>query len=809
MWAQDITDVYQQLQKLKNGTKVLYLAAHPDDENTRIISYLSNHLNLELAYLSLTRGDGGQNLIGTEKGPGLGLIRTQELLAARNTDKAQQFFTRANDFGYSKNAKETLQKWEEDSILNDMVWVIRNYQPDVIINRFPPDKRAGHGHHTTSALLSEKAIELAQDPKAFPHQLKYCEPHTVPFLFFNTSTWWGINLDSLYQTNPENYLRFDIGTYNPNLGVSYNEIAAQSRSMHRSQGFGMALQRGSQIEYLERIKGDPKQMTPALFKSHAPKYIPAPLWKSYQKHINTALNQLQFNEIQQITPALLEAYKVVQEWPSSSLKREKIKYLKNLLLEVNGIYFEFNTEKAVYLAQDSITYQAYVIQRNPNIPIKVQAITVQEDQQLINETLNYNEKWYTNGYTFAPQFETQQAYWLRAPYDAMYQIPSPLDIGKPQNSPLIPVNITLQLNETSINFTAPMNYKWVDPAYGEKSEDIQIQQELNIKLKEQILFLDQNGDYQVEINVTANKDFERKALSWMDDQQKEHAHFFIPAMKKGEQKNLTVKITKEHLNPELSQLTLYESHGHSIPLVTTINYEHIPKMYLHEPCRVHLIPHHFETPNNFKIAYLKGSGDYIPNALMNMGYDVTTLDPENLTIEMLSQYATLVIGIRAYNVLKEQLYQHHPLFLSYMDQGGHIVVQYQTSRRLDHSRIWPYEMKLGRGRVTEENAQPNLLQQHTLLSLPHAITSTTFENWVQERGLYFAQDWNQKQYETFISWNDQDESPLEGSLLLAHYGKGSFIYTGISFFRQLPAGVSGAYLLFNNLIQYPLYRERP
>jgi LmbE family N-acetylglucosaminyl deacetylase len=238
------------LQKLNTTGAVLYIAAHPDDENTRLLAWLANERKLRTGYLSLTRGDGGQNLIGKEQGEMLGLLRTQELLAARRTDGAEQFFTRANDFGFSKNPDETFSIWDRDSVLADVVWTIRKFRPDVIICRFPTTGEGGHGHHTGSAILASEAFEAAGDPKRFPHQLAYVSTWQPKRLFWNT-----FNFGTTNTTSPDQ-LKVDAGVYNSLLGKSYGEIAAESRSFHKSQGFGTAKSRGEALEYFKQLKGD-------------------------------------------------------------------------------------------------------------------------------------------------------------------------------------------------------------------------------------------------------------------------------------------------------------------------------------------------------------------------------------------------------------------------------------------------------------------------------------------------------------------------------------------------------------------------
>ncbi|HZM00253.1 MAG TPA: PIG-L family deacetylase, partial [Planctomycetota bacterium] len=261
----DGAEILHGLHKLEVVGSALYIAAHPDDENTRLITWLSQGRKVRTAYLSLTRGDGGQNLIGSELGDALGVLRTQELLEARRIDGGEQFFTRAVDFGYSKSPEESFAKWGRQEVLGDIVRVIRRFRPDVIITRFAPDGSGGHGHHTASALLAHEAFDLAADPAAFPEQLaEGLRPWQAQRLFFNGSTWWRSELPELAAQDPGRWVRVDVGGFDPLLGASYTEIAGRSRSQHKSQGFGAAETRGEQLEYLRLDRGAPLE-APELF----------------------------------------------------------------------------------------------------------------------------------------------------------------------------------------------------------------------------------------------------------------------------------------------------------------------------------------------------------------------------------------------------------------------------------------------------------------------------------------------------------------------------------------------------------------
>ena len=340
------------LNKLNTLGSVLYVAAHPDDENTRLIAYMANERLVRTGYLSLTRGDGGQNLIGTEKGPLMGVVRTQELLEARKVDGGEQFFTRAVDFGYSKTPEETFIKWDKQAVLADVVWAIRKFKPDVMITRFPPTSKAGHGHHTASAILAAEAFDLAGDKNAFPEQLTYTTVWQPKRLLLNASTWWDKELPQKAKDNPTEYTTVDIGTYNTLLGKSYGEIAAESRTMHKSQGFGSAKQRGSKLEYLKLLKGEP-------FKTDVLDGVNLS-WKTVnggeaiEKLLTKAITNFNAEQPELIVPTLLEAHQLLNKLPDSNKwKWIKLSKIRTVIANCAGLFVEvtandYSTSSAGY-----------------------------------------------------------------------------------------------------------------------------------------------------------------------------------------------------------------------------------------------------------------------------------------------------------------------------------------------------------------------------------------------------------------------------------------------------------------------------
>ena len=397
LFGQQATEIYKKLERFNFLGSVLYIAAHPDDENTRMISYFSNHVNARTAYLSITRGDGGQNLIGSELREGLGLIRTQELLAARRIDGGEQFFTTANDFGYSKHPDETLTIWNKEEVLSQMVHRIRTFRPDIIINRF--DHRTPgrtHGHHTSSAMLSVEAFEKAARKSAFPEQLEKGNPWQAARLFFNTSWWFYGSRENFQKADKSNLIALDTGLYDPLTGLSNSEIAAFSRSQHKSQGFGSAPALGKQQEYLELIKGRlPNNNNP--FDGIDTSWNRVEGGKKIGELVEKAIADFDFKNPAASIPQLLKIHHSVANLKDEEpWKAVKMKALKDIIKDCLGLTLQANTTEAVGTPRASVQVTLRAVQPS-NIPIRLESVTIQgktiefntslKDQVLFQESI--------------------------------------------------------------------------------------------------------------------------------------------------------------------------------------------------------------------------------------------------------------------------------------------------------------------------------------------------------------------------------------------------------------------------------------
>lgn len=794
-------EIYEKIQKLNFLGSALYIAAHPDDENTRLLSYLSNHVKARTGYLSLTRGDGGQNLIGSEIRELLGVIRTQELLAARNVDGGEQLFTRANDFGYSKHPDETLEIWDKEQVLSDVVWVIRTFKPDVIINRFN-HRTPGttHGHHTSSAVVSVAAFDLVSDQNQFKEQLKYTEVWQPKRLFFNTSSWF-YNSQEEFKNAAKDFSVVDVGVYYPLKGLSNNELASVASSRHLSQGFGRLSTRGSQNEYLEFLKGSPLPDKNDVFSG-----------------INTTWNRIEDGgEIGEILyeiednfdfinpskhlPELLNAYHKIQLLKDSHWRTIKEKQIIQIIEACAGLYVEVSAGSSSGNPNEQITVNFELINRS-NIPVQLTSITPSLSEKTIfkgialkeNEKLTFKETiaLKTSNYT--------SPYWLKKePTLGMYTVDNQLLIGKPETPRPIQIAFNMVVNYTPITITKNVIRRYAERDQGELYEPFEILPKVTTKLKEKVLIFSDTLPKKVSVEVYAGTNYINGIVQLKAPEnwtiEPEFHNFGIQQKNDKQLLDFWVTPPKNQSEGSLHVLAKINEQVYDKELIT-INYKHIPKQSVLLNSEAKIVRLNIEKTGNY-IGYIKGAGDAVPESLRQIGYTVQEINPTEINNTSLQKYDAIVMGIRAYNVVDELAFKQKFL-LKYVENGGNLIVQYNTNRGVNIGA--PYTLKLSRDRVTDESAAVLILDEtHDLFQKPNKITQDDFNGWVQERGLYFPNIWSEE-YTPLLSMKDKGETPKLGSLLVAKYGKGNYIYTGLSFFRELPAGVTGAYKLFANML---------
>ncbi|WP_293955851.1 MULTISPECIES: PIG-L family deacetylase [unclassified Sphingobacterium] len=785
----DAAEIKLNLEKLNTLGSVLYFAAHPDDENTRLIAWLAQEKKYKTAYLSLTRGDGGQNLIGTEQGIELGLIRTQELLAARKIDKGEQFFSSAYDFGFSKTPEETFEFWDKKRVLGEAVWIIRKFRPDVIITRFPPDSRGGHGHHQASAILAQEAFKAAADPNQFSEQLQFVSPWQAKRLLWNTANFGGQN------NTREDQLKIDIGDYNTLLGASYGEIAAHSRSSHKSQGFGSASQRGSSIEYFEFVDGVPAEKT--LLDDVETSWKRVKNGNKVQPLIDHINQIYQIDKPELIINELIKLYNILDEIDDEYWKTQKKKEVEKLILACGGIWFESVARNSSYALGEEIKVDHSIIVRRPNITVEL----TQLNGNSIRNTLKTNRLQKDTMLIIADR--TTQPYWLMEPHGkGKFNISDFNLTGYPENPDAPSVSIEIRINGQPITINQLIKYRYTDPVRGEIYNPIVILPPLTAKSSSSLALTQNAGT--VKVNLTFQKNGKIGATTFHVKPNIPKGWEILPvsfdlSFKENERiisKEISIK-PSDATQSSIDTLGFIFNSKERLKEVKSIDYNHIPDIVYFPDAAIKMS--NISLINDVKnVAYIHGAGDLIPESLVSIGIKVDVLSNEQALKADLSTYDAVIFGVRIFNVNK-QIAQLQNKVLAYVKMGGTVLEQYNVNNGMIAKNFGPFPFSISRSRVTDEKATVHFDKNDPIFNYPNKISEADFEHWVQERGLYFAEEID-KRYRTPITMQDPGEALHNGSLLVAPYGKGKFVYTSLSFFRQLPAGIPGAYRLFVNLL---------
>lgn len=798
-------EIYDGLERLNFLGSALYVAAHPDDENTKLISYLANKKKAYTTYLSLTRGDGGQNLIGPEISELLGVIRTQELLKARATDNGHQLFSRANDFGFSKNAEETIEIWDTEKVKADVVWAIRKTNPDIIINRFDHlTSGKTHGHHTASAILSYDLFDVAGKNDKYTEQLKYVSPWQPRRLFFNTSWWFYGSEEAFNKADKSKHISVDVGVYYPSLGKSNTEIAAESRSNHKCQGFGATGTRGSQLEYLQLLKGDMPASKTDLFEGINTTWTRVKGGHKVKPLVEKAIKNYDFKAPQKSIATLLEIKKAIQTTGDPFWRQIKTEEVDRLITACAGLFVEAIANVHKVTPGDTVKLSLEVTKQiNTDITLKhVRAIGFEMDT-LIQEAIPFNKaKIWTKQITIPNNTSYTAPYWLLKPHSlGVYSVDAQDKIGLPELEKPLKVAYTFDIQGTELTLTKEVQYKYNSPENGATYRPFEVVPPLTVKLKEGV-YLFPNGksaDIQVVVHSWKKNQKGRVELPLPEGWSCKPAFYEVSLQIPGESKAFTFTVYPPKNSSEITIHPKVTANGMTYNMsMTDIDYEHIPYQTVLMPSSAKLVNLSIDNKAK-KIAYIMGAGDEIPKCLNQIGSTVDLLKAEEITADKLAGYDALVMGVRAYNTEQSLKFKQNDIF-EYVKNGGNVVVQYNVSNGLVTNNLAPYPITLSRDRVTVESAPMRILNpEHPVLNYPNKITDKDFDGWVQERGLYFPSKWDPA-FTPIFSCNDPGEKPSEGSLLIAQYGKGNYVYTGLSFFRELVAGVPGAYRLFANLI---------
>ena len=807
------------LDELDNLGSVMMIAAHPDDENTALLAYLARGRHVRTAYLSLTRGEGGQNLIGSEQGDQLGIVRTQELLAARRIDGAEQYFTRAIDFGFTKTAAETLgSKWPREKVLGDVVWAIRRFRPDVIILRFTGTPRDGHGQHQASAILGKEAFTAAADPARFPEQLKYVKTWQAQRLMTNLAAF---NAEQQKEVDkiPEK-LAVDLGAYSPELGYSYNEIAGMSRSEHRSQGMGTAERKGMLINYFVTDRGDKAKND--IFESINIG------WSRLEggAEVDTLLKQAEASFVPAHPDALLpvlskarSAMAAVVASSKSALAGDKLVELDEAIALAGGVSVEAQSDRPEVTPGGSFKVTLTALARNPG-EVTLRGVTLSGMEGVPQPTVASTVLVYNKPVEFPVNIkvpETQpysQPYWLVLPKDnAMYSVPKQEEVGNPENAPVLSAEFRLQVGGAEITLKRAVQRKYVDRVYGELTRPLAIVPPVSVEFGGEALVFPNNQARRVEIPVMSTTG---KASG--------EIHLEVPAgwtvepasqkfdLTGADEQTMAAFTLSPPARDSDASMRAVATVGDRVVASSThvIDYSYFPAQTLFPASEARLVRSDIKTLAH-NVGYITGAGDEVPEALRQMGCEVMLLSPEDLARGDLSKYDAIVTGVRAFNTRPDLRLNYQRLF-KYAEEGGTLIVQYNTpdgggppgsaqaAETSTLAHVGPYPIKTGRERVTVEEAPvtfPN--PNNVLLHSPNEITAKDFEGWVQERGLNFASEWDPR-YQSVLESHDPGEKALLGGELYTRYGKGAYIFTSYDWFRELPAGVPGAYRLFANML---------
>ena len=805
-------ELQQTLEKLNVLGSVMMFAAHPDDENTAVIAYFARGRHLETAYTSATRGEGGQNLIGSEQGELMGLIRTQELLAARRIDNGRQFFTRAIDFGYSKTPEEALEQWGRDILLGDMVRAIRRFRPDVILARFPPPPGSGgHGQHTAVGYTGVAAMEAAADPTRFPEQIaEGLEPWQAKRYYYNVFSFRGTPAPP---ERADDRLTLEIGGYNPVLGKSYREIAGESRSMHASQGMGAGQPKGEASASFDFIAGE--RVTGDLFADIDTSWGRVEGGERVGDLLAQALGRYEPTHPEAILPQLLDAYheleKLDGDWPA----RKKPELLHAIELAA-GLYLDATAERWDVASGSAVQIELTALNRSSA-----------QVQWLGAELRGFTEAGYDAGSrelafnrpdthaieAAAPHdLKPSQPPWLVHPATTAYQLDDPTLIGLPEGPPLAEVVFRVRVGGAELEFVKPVVYRWVDDARGERERDVLAVPEAAVSFTKNNMIFPDASSRRVSVRVQSNQAGKqgRLVLDLPEGWKASPRSYDVGLERLGQESVFDFDVTPPQEESGGRLAARLELDGKSVSTgMKVIEYSHIPiqVVFPRAEMRVERTDVVLLSKN---IGYVMGAGDEIPEALEQLGATVKLLGETELATGDLSVYDSIVLGVRALETRPDVTAARERL-LDYVAKGGTLVVQYNVMLRRGRGNSedrmlapYPLEPFTGEGdrpdRIVDENSPVEiLLPDHPLLQTPNQIRPKDFEGWVQERGLYFMQEWDPR-YEAPWTSHDEGQPSIPGGTLYAKYGEGTYVFTAYSWFRQLPNGVPGAYRIFANIV---------
>jgi len=801
-------EIRQELRSLGTTGTVLHVAAHPDDENTQLITYLSLGRGYRAAYLSLTRGDGGQNELGKDFDEKLGVLRTQELLAARRLDHGRQFFTRAIDFGYSKGPEETLRFWDRTAVLGDVVRIYRQFRPDVVVTRFPiPPGSGGHGHHTASAILAVEAFKLSGDPTAYPEQLAQgltvWQPKRVVWNGFGgrgtagpppiTSPRGPLSLTG-------QSIQLDIAGTDLVTGDSFGTIANRSRGMHKTQGLGVFSERtanGPNVQTFVLLAGDAP--TVDLMDGIDTTWARYPGGAEIGELAAAALAQFKTDDPAASLPALLDLHRKLAALPVDPLIADKRAQLDRIIQACAGLEVSSTADRPEIVPGERLKLTTTILlTRGSGQPVSHvnaagQVVALQPD----------HADTHTSEFTVPATLPLTHPYWLREESSAgIAKVSDPRLIGRPESLPTL-------TNRHEFSIRGERIFVDDEPVFvlpDGKSRRLAVIPPVSLALGSEIYVVAPGATKSVTVGLTAVRAGTQGVLrleapaGWTVAAAPQT--FRLPHV--GDKASFTFTLTAPAGGGagHLTAVATVDGQDYSTQRIE-LTYAHLPVQLLQPPARARLASFPLAS-QGLTIGYLPGAGDSVAECIAQMGYVVRPLTGADLTPAKLRGLDAVVIGVRAFNE-RTDLKDAFPGLLAWVEQGGTVIAQYNRPNGLQAATLGPYALSIEGPapalRVTDETAAVTLLApDHAALNTPNRINPADFDGWVQERGAYFPSKWDEERYTALLGMSDLGEATLRGSLLVAKHGQGHYVYTGIGFFRQLPAGVPGAYRLFANLV---------
>ncbi|MGZ8538460.1 MAG: PIG-L family deacetylase, partial [Flavisolibacter sp.] len=681
-------------------------------------------------------------------------------------------------------------KWDKEKILSDVVWVIRKFQPDVIVTRFPTTGEGGHGHHTASAILAVEAFTAAADANRFPEQLKYVQPWQVKKVLWNS-----FNFNN--PTPPTDAFKLDVGGYNPILGKSYGEIAAESRSQHKSQGFGATRSRGEVFEYFKSLAGS--TVNNDLFEDVNTTWQRINGGDKIDLMVNAIIASFDFMQPQKSVGQLMQLYKTLNAYPAHYWKEQKLKEIKDLIEAASGVWVEAFTNQYYAVQGDSLRIN-FVVNDRLGAGFRLNTVGFEDFDSAFNTNLAKNRNLIFNKTILVlPTKEITQPYWLKNKMaEGYYNVSDQTLIGQPDVQASFHVTYNLMVNGESLSFIKPLRYKFTDQVKGELYQPVVILPKYTIEIPRQSTIVRTAADWKEEFSYVAQKNLNNTKLYRDADLVVNDSLSLNKGGRRLYNKTMDQKqAAVQTKNGEVSYTYFEEPRKITAKQLHTIRYDHIPNINYFTEAVARFVPLEIKTAGK-RIGYIVGAGDKLPESLEQMGYEVTLLTDKELARNNLKQFDAIISGVRAFNT-NEWMNKYYDKLMNYVKEGGNYIVQYSQANNI-RSKMGPYPFNLVSKRISDENAAVTFLKpDHQVLNFPNKITQEDFKGWIQERSLYHAGNIDSN-YTTIFRMNDPGENHDDGSLIITKYGKGFFTYTGLAFFRELPAGVPGAYRLMANII---------